>query len=102
MSGETEIHLAWDHDERKAHALAGTQIVLRGEDRVGVIRWLTGAKRDLWLPLFAELENYMRERHGVVGMKTDARPGWKKTLQSNGYRLTHIVMEKELANEFRQ
>ena len=94
-SGQVQIHLAWDRAEKRARALAGTEIHLRGADRIGVLVWCTGSMRELWFPLLNDIERYMREYHGCAGIRAIARPGWSKLLKQNGYRLTHVVMEKD-------
>ena len=94
-SGEVQIHLVWEPQTQSAHALAGTRIVLRGNDRIGEIVWTTGIGRRRWLPLIADLETYHREHLGCAGMTAIARPGWSRELKARGYRLTHVMMDKE-------
>ena len=93
--GEVHIHLAWDPAAGKAHALAGTRILLRDGERVGELVWTTGSGRRHWLPLIDDLERYHREHLGCVGMHAVARKGWTRELVRRGYRITHLVFEKD-------
>jgi hypothetical protein len=94
-SGEVHIHLAWEPATREAHALAGTRILKRGGDRVGELVWATGSGRRHWLPLIDDLERYHRAHLGCVGMNAVARKGWSRDLKAKGYRITHLVFEKD-------
>jgi hypothetical protein len=96
LRGEMELHLAWDPDARRAHALAGTNMFLRNGKRVAAWRWLTGARRERWAHLKADLERYMKEHHGCVAITIDAPPYWVEPLKIDGYRPTHVIMEKDL------
>jgi len=97
VANEVQLHLVWDPDTRTAHALAGTRIIRRGNDRIGEILWTTGIGRRRWLPLLADLETYHRDHLGCAGMTAIARPGWSRDLRAQNYRLTHVVMEKEFS-----
>jgi hypothetical protein len=91
MRGETRLALAWDGE--KAHALAGIQLVQRGDGLVGHIVFCTGQARHDWFDLLDEIERCLKEA-GCVGVKTSNRLGWKRALKAKGYRVTHLVMEK--------
>jgi len=95
LSGTVHLCLAWDADRNEAKALAGTQIVRRGDTRIAELIWLTGSGHEHWIPLFSDLERYFREHQGCAGIKAIARPGWSKLLKARGYRLTHVMMEKD-------
>lgn len=94
--GSTHLHIAWDVDEQKVYALAGSRIVLDGDDHVGEIVWLTGLERAKWLPLFDDFERYHKEYLGCVGMQARVRRGWLKDMKQHGYRVTRILVEKRL------
>lgn len=94
QDGSVHLHVAWEPDEQKAYALAGTRILLEGDDKVGQIIWLTGMERGKWLALFPEFEKYHREHLGCVGMSAIARRGWVKELKAGGYRVSHVLAEK--------
>lgn len=94
--GSVELHLVWDNEEQKAHALAGTRIFLQGDDKVGQIIWATGFDREKWFSLISDLERYHKEHHGCIEMTAIARPGWKRDLQQHGYRVSHVLVEKRL------
>ena len=97
MSDEVQLHLAWDPGARVAHALAGTRIILCGDKRRGELIWTTGLARGRWLPLLADLETYHRDQLGCAGMTAVCRPGWRRDLRAQGYRVTHLIMEKDFA-----
>ena len=61
FSNEVQVHLAWEPETQTAHALAGTRIAVRGDERLGEIVWTTGMGRRRWLPLIADLETYHRD-----------------------------------------
>ena len=94
--GAVQLHLVWNDEEKKAYALAGTRIILQGNDRVGQIIWTTGMERAKWISLLDDLERYHKEHLGCVEMQAIARPGWKRELQQRGYRMSHVLVEKRL------
>lgn len=95
-SGTVSLHIAWEPEERKAYALLGLRVLLRGDDRVAEIWWMTGMQRERWLGLWPELERYCKEHLGCVSIKAAPRPGWSKEMKARGYRCTHIVFEKDI------
>lgn len=94
--GEAQAFLVWEPELQKTFAFLGVQYVARGADRVGQLIWLMGENRAAWAHLFGELETYLRDHEGCKAIKAIARPGWSKHLKLNGYRETHVVMEKEM------
>lgn len=94
--GEAQAFLVWEPELQKTFAFLGVQYVARGVDRVGQLIWLMGENRAAWAHLFGELETYLRDHEGCKAIKAITRPGWSKHLKSNGYRETHVVMEKEM------
>jgi hypothetical protein len=98
LAGEAQAFLIWEVDTRKTQAFLGVRYAARGQTRIGELIWLMGENRAAWAHLFAELETYLREHQGCKAIKAIARPGWSKHLKSNGYRLTHQVMEKEFSS----
>lgn len=96
VKGEVALHLAYEPDENKAYALAGVTIFLQGEDRVARFMWMTGFSRQMWTDLLPSFETYHKEHLGCVEMRALCRPGWKNELKKQGYRVTHLLMEKRL------
>lgn len=94
-AGEAQAFLIWDDEANRARAFIGVRYAGRGPDRIGELIWLMGENRAAWVHLFGDLEKYLREHQGCVALKAIARPGWSKHLKASGYRLTHVVMEKE-------
>lgn len=95
MSGRVQVHLVWNEDAKEAKALAGVRIVMRGSDRIAELIWCTGEGMADWADLVSDIERYCKEHLNCAGIKAICRPGWKKTLAPKGYRLTHLVMEKD-------
>lgn len=96
FAGEAQAFIVWDDEHKKPQAFIGVRYAARGQERIGELVWLMGENRAAWVHLFAGLETYLREQQGCVAVKAIARPGWSRHLKSSGYRLTHLVMEKEL------
>ena len=95
---EAGAFLIWDDETKKVKAFIGVRYVERvNNERVGEIIWLAGEDRKAWVHLFADLEKYLREQEQCVSIKAIARPGWKPHLETNGFRLTHMIYEKELS-----
>jgi hypothetical protein len=95
-SGEIALHLVWEPEAQKAHALAGVRIVLRGADKVGELMWLVGENRKQWLHLFADFEKFHKEHLGCVAFRARPRRGWVNDLKPLGYRVTAFLVEKDL------
>ena len=93
--GDVLLHLAWEPEEKQAYALAGTRIFLRAGKPFARIVWLWGRARQHWQPLLPVLEQYHCDTLGCVGMAIDAPPYWQRALESEGYRTTHHIMEKD-------
>lgn len=96
-SGEVHLILVWDAQHKSARALCGVRRILRADGLVGEMVWMTGIGRTEWTGLLPQLENYMREHQECIGMTAVCRPGWSRTLKAQGYRLTHLVMEKDFS-----
>lgn len=95
FAGEAQAFLVWDDETKRPQAFLGVHYATRDKDRIGELVWLMGENRAAWAHLFGDLETYLRDQQGCVGIKAIARPGWSRHLKANGYRMTHLVMEKE-------
>ena len=95
-AGEAQAFFVYDDEARKAFAFLGVRYVLRGQERQAELIWLMGEHRATWAHLFTDLQTYLRDAEGCKSIKAIARPGWSKILKHHGFRLTHLVMEKEL------
>jgi len=93
--GRLELELALVWDENVARALLAIRYRQRGDETVAEIVWLTGKSMTDWRHLLPVLENYLKQR-GCVEIKPICRPGWAPFLKQNGYRTTHLMMEKRL------
>lgn len=93
--GKILLHILFDEVKQEAAALAGSQVCKYGDQLVAEFVWCTGSGKEHWLPLFPELEQYHREHLGCTAFKAICRPGWSRFLKQHGYRMTHVVMEKD-------
>lgn len=93
LTGLVHLVLIWDAQEKKAYALIGLRVMMRGEDRIAEWIWMSGRGRERWQSLLPDLERYVKEHMGCVAIRAIARKGWSKVL--TGYRLTHVVLERE-------
>ena len=95
-AGEAQAFLVWNPESQCSHAFIGVEYRGSTKGRVGQIIWLMGEDRKAWIHLFADLETYLRDQQSCVAVRPVARRGWAKFLKANGYRETHVVMEKSL------
>src|SRR5262245_38692217 len=93
LSHEVQPVLIWDGE--KARALLGVRFRTIGTDRIGELVWLTGIGREAWQHLLPELEKYLKDV-GCARCVPICRPGWSRLLKKQGYRMSHVVMEKSL------
>lgn len=97
VTGRVQLHLAWDDEQNKARALAGTQLEKNGADElICHLVWCTGDAMTEWVNLVDDIALWAKSHIGCVGIKATARPGWVRFLQPKGYRVTHVVMERAL------
>lgn len=90
-----QIALVWDEDNKKPQALVGIHYVLRDNDVIGEVIWLTGTGMRRWLPLLPELERFLKDM-GCTEIRPICRPGWSRLIKGEGYKVTHYMMEKTL------
>ena len=57
---------------------------------------IAGRKRENWLHYLNELESWAKSKGCVAMRHAQARTGWKRILKPQGYRVTRVVLEKEL------
>jgi hypothetical protein len=95
MRKQVRLVLVWDDETKKASALVGVRLHMRGDDLIGELIWLAGHGRKDWQHLLPDLEQLLRAA-GCVECRPLCRPGWSKILKAAGYRLTHVQMEKSL------
>lgn len=99
INQQMRIALVWDDDTSRATALIGVRIHMRGNDMIGELLWMAGHGRRQWEHLLPELEDMLRKA-GCVCCRPLCRPGWARAvLKKHGYKITHIQMEKSLAEK---
>lgn len=94
MSGAIHLVLAWNPEAQKAEAMAGLMFRQRANGLWADVVWFSGPPRQVWLPLLPELERYVQEHCGCVGIRVTPHPGWAKTFEPLGYKTTHYIMER--------
>jgi hypothetical protein len=94
INHEVQLHVV--SDEKRLRAVILTQIMLRhgGGTNCRVLA-CAGDGMAQWVHLIGELEAWAREQ-GCKIMEPFARPGWAKMLRPYGYKLAHVVLEKDL------
>lgn len=88
-----QLHLVMDGPIPRA--IVGTRIILTHGRLSGEILWCAGEGAREWFSLMPDLEAWLRGL-GCRSVKAVCRAGWKPMLKRDGYRQTHIVMEKDL------
>lgn len=63
--------------------------------KVCQIKIATGLEREEWQSMIVEIERWAKD-NGCSAMKPIARKGWQRVLEPMGYRMTHVVLEKDL------
>lgn len=86
LAGEQLLWLAWSD---RIEAAATTHLA----GNVCTLTACSGHNRKRWLSLFAQIENYAKQE-GCTAMRIFGRRGWERVL--DGYRVEHVVLEKEL------
>ena len=95
-SGAVRIAVIWDEYSKKAIALLGYRVALVGSIRVAEMVWLTGSGRGVWEHLLTDFETYARDHLSCARVRPICRPGWARSLKGQGYRLTHVILEKDI------
>ena len=94
--GDIKLHVAWDDEANKSLALLGARILKRGDASIAELAWCTGESLDLWSGLLPDIEAFYRNHWGCKNLTAHCRPGWKPFLKRHAYRMTHVIMDKEL------
>jgi|GEM_PF-605419 len=88
--------LLWVAVDRQAiWAAAVTQLSRANGEKFCTIVACGGRERARWLPLKAELETFAKAE-GCAAIRIHGRRGWAREFPD--YRLTRILLEKELSN----
>lgn len=95
MRKEMRLVLVWDEQRTRAAALLGVRLHYRGDDLIGELLWLVGDDCKSWQHLLPDVEQMLRDA-GCVECRPLCRPGWSRLLKQQGYKLTHVQMEKVL------
>jgi hypothetical protein len=95
MSGKWQLWLYLKGGEYKALAVTEISTCQNGKKILSLII-CTGEDKELWEVLVpSTLEQFARVE-GCTLFETLARPGWEKILGRQGFKKTHVLLEKEL------
>ncbi|HJP69396.1 MAG TPA: hypothetical protein VJ846_10880 [Sphingomicrobium sp.] len=92
LSGKQLLWVAGS--DQGIEAVATTQLILEGDDKICVIAACGGHDRDRWLPLIEGLEAFAKAEN-CISVRIIGRPGWARVLQ--GYAVKSVVLDKDLA-----
>lgn len=95
--GEVEIALAWDIDRSDVVAFIGWRLVTEGEDRVGEVVAFAGSDFVNVMALAPEIEAFLRDHQKCNRVRTIGRMGWARVMKPHGYRVTRVMLEKDLS-----
>lgn len=91
-AGKQHVWTVWDGEEIRA--LVGAEVGFAPTGlKLCTINFAAGRDSHEWLHLLDEIEDWAREI-GCQKMEMWARKGWARKLPA--YRLTHVLLEKEL------
>lgn len=86
----------WVVEERGViEAVIITTILTYPLRKVCAIKLVTGNERFRWQEGLSIIEAWARGE-GCSRMRNEARPGWRPFLEAHGYRISHVVMERDL------
>ena len=88
LSGD---QLLWLAISDRVEAAATTHLVKTRGKPVCILTACSGAQRERWLPLLAQIEKYAKDE-GARCMRIYGRKGWERVL--DGYRVEHVILEK--------
>ena len=91
-NGAAQLWLAWSD---KPEAVCVTQLEVTPKGKYCRIWIMVGQNMETWVDLMPGLEAWAK-REGCKMMRHEARPGWSKILKQYGYRMPHVVLEKEI------
>jgi hypothetical protein len=89
--GKWQLWIA--HDNRQAHALCLTEILIYPQMKTCRLVAATGHDRAEWVDYLKIIEAWAAA-NGCELMETWARPGWRRVLKD--YTWTHVQLEKKL------
>jgi hypothetical protein len=96
-SGDVQVILIWDEENKKAMAACGVRVLCNGDTRTFDVVWLGGGGLSDWEHLiWNEFEHYAREHRSCTHARFTGRPGWRRVFKGHGYKVTHVTMKKEL------
>ena len=90
--GNSQLWMAWDDGPE---AIALTEMHQFPRRKVLRITMMTGSRREKWIGFLKQIEDWAREQ-GCELMEPIARPGWRRILAPLGYKLSHVMLTKEL------
>ena len=95
MGGTWQLWLFLKGGEYKALAITQMTTCSSGVRVLNLII-CTGEDRELWEKFIPETLEHFARVEGCKLFETWARPGWEKILGPQGFKKTHVMLEKEL------
>jgi hypothetical protein len=95
IEGKWQLWLFLKGGEYKALAITEISTCQNGKKILSLII-CTGEDRELWEVLVPSTLEQFARIEGCTLFETLARPGWEKILGAQGFKKTHVLLEKEL------
>lgn len=93
-SGHMQLWMAIGEDN-KVFCVCVTEIRQYPNFKVCDLRITTGEQYERWVGFMDSICKWARQ-NGCKKMEVFARPGWERILKQQGFRKTHVQIEKEL------
>jgi hypothetical protein len=88
-----QLWIAWEEEDRKVYAVGVTEITQYPKYKTLNFRILTGESMEKWTHLIQPIESWAKGE-GVTKMEFYTRPGWEKILSKQGYKKSHVQLDK--------
>lgn len=95
ITNNKQLWIAYDRDEEKIIGCALTSIVVFPEFKKLLYYIVSGKNFELWRDYSFVIENWAKS-NGCTKIEMCGRLGWRKYLESLGFKLVSIGMEKDL------
>ena len=95
MGGKWQLWLFLKNKEYKALAITEITVCPSGMKILNLVV-CTGEDKELWEVLIPSTLEHFARIEGCKLFETMARPGWEKILGRQGFKKTHVLLEKEL------
>lgn len=90
-----QLWVVWDVENQKVLCVCVTELREYPKYRICDIKITVGRGMKTWFHFIDHIMEWAKKQ-GCKKMEVFARPGWKKILESRGFKQTHVQIEKEL------